>query len=358
MPRHSSPQNCVARFLALAAVMLTLSPARATEPARPGEAPPVKEFLSKTLGFDASQLAALDRGEVVSRIIEAQGKLNVAVFGAVALNTSRDRFVEQTLDFRNSLRTPGRVQFGLLATPATGADVLGLSLTDQDVKDLKDCKPNDCKLKLPGILMQRVHSEVDWSRRDVATQVNAFARQRVVDYANEYRAHGDSALVYENVGSVKASDAFAALLAEAQYLPEIQRPMIEYLKHYPRGRLDGAQQAIFWSMDSLKGLKPTLTVNHEVVYAPATQPGVTLIASRQIFSDRYLEAMLDLTAVADRATQDGKPGIYVLRLRRLRFDRVPTAGPVNISGKVRNAMRDQMVNDLEHIKAMAGKIAG
>jgi len=358
MPRHGSPQTRVARFLALVALVLTLSPARATEPARSGEAPPVKEFLSKTLGFDASQLAALDRGEVVSRIIEAQGKLNVAVFGVVALNTSRGRFVEQTLDFGNSLRTPSRVQFGLMATPATEADVQGLSLTDQDVKDLKDCKPNDCKLKLPGILMQRAHSEVDWSRPDVAKQVGVFAQKRVVAYANEYRMHGDSALVYENVGSVKASDAFVALLAEAQYLPDIQRPMIEYLKQYPRGRLDGVEQAIFWSMDSLKGLKPTLTVNHEVVYAPAAQPGVTLIASRQIFSDRYLEAMLDLTAVAERATPDGKPGIYLLRLRRLRFDRVPTAGPVNISGKVRNAMRDQMEDDLKHIKAMAGKSAG
>jgi hypothetical protein len=340
--------------LSLALVLSTHGPVRAAEPVPSQEAPRVKEFLGETVGFDASQLAALERGEVISRIIEAHGDLNVVLFGAVALSTSRDHFVQQVLDFRNSLRAPTRVQLGLFGTPATDGDVAKLSLTDQDVRDLKDCKPNDCKLKLPGFLMQRARKDIDWSRPDVSRQVNVFCQERVVGYVNEYRAHGDSALVYDNVGSVRASDAFVALLAEAPYVYQVQRPMLEYLKHYPRGRLDGAQETIFWCVDSLKGLKPTLSVNHEVV-APSAQPGVTVIANKQIYTNRYLEAMLDLTAVVDRPTHDGKPRIYLLRLRRLRFDRVPSVGPVSIKGKVRNGMRDQLVSDLERIRAVVAK---
>src|SRR5262249_46088893 len=138
------------RLLVSVVVPLALGPAPAIAPARSEEAPHVKEFLANTVGFDASQLAALDRGEGGYRIIEDNEQLNGVVFGAVALNTSRERFVEQTLDFNNSLRAPTRLRFGLFGTPATAADVRGLSLTEQDVKDLKDCKPNDCKLKLPG----------------------------------------------------------------------------------------------------------------------------------------------------------------------------------------------------------------
>lgn len=343
--------------MCLALALLVLDRAAAAEPAPPQEAPRVKQFLSEAVGFDPSQLAALERGEVISRIIETKGELNVAVFGAVTLNTSRERFVERAVDFRKSVRAPTRVQLGLFGAPATAADVRTLRLTDQDVKDLKDCSPNDCKLKLPAFLMRKAQEEIRWSGTDVPGQVNAFCQARVVAYANDYRVRGDSALTYDNVGTVRASDAFTALLAEAPYVYEVQRPMIDYLKQYPHGRLEGVQEALFWCMDSLKGLKPILSVNHMLVYAPSVQPGVTMVASKQIYADRYLEAMLDLTAVAERATPDGKSGAYLLRLRRLRFDRLPSGGLVNVRGKVKNAMRDQMVSDLGRIKVMAEEAA-
>jgi len=329
----------------------------AVAPASHPDVPPVKHFLSESAGFDAAQIAALERGEVISRIIETQGELNVAVLGAVVLNTSRDRFVQQAEDFRNSLRAPSRVQFGLFNAPATEADVQTLSLTDRDVKDLKECKPNDCKLKLPAAFMRQAHEEIRWSEKDVREQVNAFCRERVVDYVNDYRTRGDSAhVVYDNVGSVRASDAFAAILAEARYVYDVQRPLIDYLQQYPHGRLDGVHEALFWCVDSLKGLKPTLSLTHALVYVPPAQPGVTMLASKQIYADRYLEAMLDLTAVAVRTTSSGKPGTYLLRLRRMRFDRLPSGGLINIRSRVKNAMRDQMVSDLERIRATAAEI--
>jgi len=104
-------------------------------------------------------------------------------------------------------------------------------------------------------------------------------------------------------------------------------------------------------MDQLKGLKAVLSVNHALVYAPPDQPGVTVIANKQIYADRYLEAMLDVTALAERAPSGGKPGVYLLKIRRMRFDRLQSGGLLDIRGKVVKGMREQMVSDLQRLKA-------
>jgi len=274
------------------------------------------------------------------------------VFGAVVVNTPRDRIVQQALDFSTSLRAPTRKQLGFFTTPATSANVAKLSLTEHDVKDLKNCKPNDCKLKLPASAMQRAQSEIKWSGGNVAAQVNALFRVMTVSYVNDYRTRGDAALVvYDNIGHVRASDAFSSLLGDSRYQLPTQDAVIRYLKQYPAGRLDGVRESIYWCMDQLKGLKAVLSVNHALVYAPPDQPGVTVIANKQIYADRYLEAMLDVTALAERAPSGGKPGVYLLKLRRMRFDRLQSGGLLDIRGKVVKGMREQMVSDLQRLKA-------
>src|SRR4029079_10659909 len=87
----------------------------------PVAAPPpdVEQFLTWTIKLDAAQLAALERGDVVSKVLDTKQQLNVVVFGAVVVNTPRDRIVQQALDFSTSLRAPTRKQLGFFTTPAT-----------------------------------------------------------------------------------------------------------------------------------------------------------------------------------------------------------------------------------------------
>src|SRR5256714_1345296 len=130
----------------------------------------------------------------------------------------------------------------------------------------------DGKIKVPAAEMQRLQSEIDWSAADPGTQLNAYVRRRLVEYVTDYRKRGDSALVvYDDVGGVHASDAFAALLAQSPYVYQDFPSLRQYLTAYPHAELDGAHEALFWADDSTSGLQPILSVTHQVVFAPRSE---------------------------------------------------------------------------------------
>jgi hypothetical protein len=195
--------------LALAAVTVSGASAQGT-PTR------LTEFLQGNIRLNRSELAAVERGEVVVKPLDTQDKRDIAVFGIVAVNVSRESYVERLSDFRSSLRRPSHTQFGLFGTPAAPADVEALTVDRKDVTDARTCKPGDCDFKLPVVEMQRIQQVIDWSVADPGAQADAYLRKRLVEYVTDYRARGDSAMVvYDDRASVRGSDAFAALMAQS-----------------------------------------------------------------------------------------------------------------------------------------------
>ncbi len=316
---------------------------------------PLVRFLRQSIGLDTAQVAAVERGVAVVKVLGTKNQRDVAVFGIITMDVPRATYIGHVQDFPSSLRTPTRARFGIFSDPATAADVQDLVVDPQDVPEVKDCHPNDCKIKLPATAMKRLHEEIDWSAADAHAQVNAYARQRLVEYVNDYRTRGDTAMVvYDNRGNVRASSAFAALLSESPYVYEYIPSFHNYLATYPRGKLDGLREVLFWSEDRLPRLKPILRVTHLAVYAPPELPMMTVVAGKQIYANHYFEAGLDLTTVVDRPTA-ANPGIYLMLLRRSRFDDLPT-GLFNIRGKVIGKPRDQMLVDLDREKATAEQL--
>ena len=339
--------------------------AGATPPAPPAPShapePPARlaRFLRDNIGLDSSQIAAVERGEPVVKVLHTERKLDLAVFGIIAIDAPREVYVSRLLDFENSLRGgPSRVQFGVFGDPATLADVQTLTIDRRDVADLKDCRPGDCKIKLPGEEMARIRQAIDWSAGDAQGETDAYVRRRLVEYVTDYRARGDSAMVvYEDRERVRGSEAFAALLAQSPYVFEHIPSLHQYLARYPHEGLDGAREVLYWSVDDAKGLRPILRITHRTVYAPPEIPGLTVMAAKQIFASHYFEAGFDLTAVADRPQSAGGAGFYLLLFRRSRFDRFPSIPLINIQGRLVNNARDQMRADLESQKATTERAA-
>ena len=314
---------------------------------------PLVRFLRHSIGLDSAQLAAVERGAALVKVLDTKNQRDVAVFGIITADIPRQRYVAHLRDFPSSLRAPTRPRFGVFSDPATAADVQGLVVDQQDVAEVKDCHPDDCKIKLPATDMKRLREDIDWSAADPQVQVNTYARQRMLEYVTDYRARGDTAMVvYDDRGNVRASSAFAALLAESPYVYEYVPAFQEYLATYPRGKLDGLSEVLFWSEDRLPRLKPILSVTHLAIYAPPDLPEATFVAGKQIYADHYFEAGFDLTTVIDRQTTGATPGISLVLLRRSRFDDLPT-GLFNIRGKVIGKLRDQMRTDLEREKTTA-----
>jgi hypothetical protein len=326
-----------------------------------GQQPPAKltSFLQQRIGLDRGQLESIERGDAIVKVLDTENKRDVAVFGIITVDVPREVYVTRLQDFPSSLRAPTRPRFGIFQVPAGASDVEAASVARDDVGDLKDCRPGDCKIKMPATDMQWLHAQVDWAGADPQGQINAYLRRRLVEYVTNYRARGDSAsVVYDDLGGVRASDAFAALLAESPYVYQDIPSLRQYLAGYPHVQLDGAREVLFWATDSASGLKPILSVTHLVSYAPPELPGVNIVASKQIYANHYFEAAFDLAAIVDRAGSGGTPGIYLVLLRRIRFDDLPSGGIINIRGKVVGKFRDQMRVDLERQKAASEKGRG
>ena len=318
--------------------------------ATPHASPKLTSFLQQNIGFDAGQLATVERNEAVVKVIEARDRRDVVLFGIITLPVSRDQWTAGARVFPAALRTPNRTKIGVFSNPAGANDVAAIVIPERDVGEMKDCKPGNCVVKLPATDMRRIHDEMNWSASpaELQAQLTAFARRRLLEYVTDYRARGDSALaVYDDRGNlnVHASEAFAAQLAESHYVYQTVPSLQQYLTNYPRSPLPaGAAEVVFWSEETMPRLRPILSVTHQVVYTPAELPGMTLVASKQIYADHYFEAALDLTAAIDRIPVGNS--IYLVVLRRYRFDNLP-GGILNIRGRAIEALRDLLASDLK-----------
>jgi hypothetical protein len=325
-----------------------------------GQQPPARlvQFLRLRIGLDSAQLVSIGGGKAVVKVLDTPVQRDVAIFGIISVDVPRAAYVGRMRDVRNSLRTPTRVRFGIFSDPATLADVQDVTLRDEDVSDLKECQPGKCDWKLPATEMQRIRQDIDWSAADPAAQVNAWVQRRMVAYVTDYRARGDSALVvYDDVGHVRASDAFVALLAQSPYVYEYVGRLHRHLASYPQDTLAGVSDVLFWSEDALPGLKPILSVTHLSLFTPPDSAGVSVMAAKQIYADHYFEAAFELLGVVDRPGASDQQGSYLVLVRRFRFDDLP-GGLFNIRGKVIGKLRDNMRADLEREKATSERTLG
>jgi len=313
--------------------------------------PTGSEFLAHGIGLTPAESTSLTRGETIARILRTAEGRDVAVFGAVQVNVPRSFFLERQRDLPRALRMPNRTQVQLFSQPASAADVGAVAVSDDDVKELRNCKPNDCNFKLPATDMERVHTTIDLAAPDAKTSVATYARQRMVEYVNDYRARGNAAMVvYGDRGSVRSSDAFAAMLRDSSYAFSAVPSLGDHLLRYPGHTLPGGTDVVFWSRDEMPNLRPVMRITHQFIYSPTDVPDATLVAAKQIYANHYFEAGLEVLAAVDRATTSGASGVTVVAIRRYRFDHLPSGGVLNVRSRATKGLLDNVAADVARMK--------
>jgi len=141
---------------------------------------PVGAFLARTVVLTPAETTSLARGDAVARILRTGESQDVAVFAVVRINVSRSFFMDAQRDLPRALRSPMRTQVHLFSEPATVADVQALTMSDDDVKELRKCRPNECNFKLPATDMERLKRTIDLSAPDATANAATYARQRMV----------------------------------------------------------------------------------------------------------------------------------------------------------------------------------
>ena len=266
------------------------------------------------IGLNAQQAAAIDAGQAVAKVLSWGGPSEVFVFGAVHIDGSPETYLKLTRNVGRLSGTPGYLAVGELS--ATTSDLSRLTVDPDDLKALKTCREGACDVQLPTSSITAFQNAVDWGKPDAAGQASGLARGMVLDLVRAYRRGGNTALgVYRDKDHpTRVADQFETMVGRSATLPNVLPELRQYLLKYPDADLPGADSYFYWEKVDF-GMKPTIRVNHGVVYraGDATRP-ISTVAIKQLYASHYFHTALDVSiCVTD--TNPQRRGFYLVTLK-------------------------------------------
>jgi hypothetical protein len=325
----------------LFALLLPLVPAPASH-AQNGE--PFK-FFRDFVGLNEDQIAAIQNGKTVAKVLESRTPDEVFVFGSVYVHSIPEKYLELAANIDALRKLPSYLAIRQFSDPPQLSDLDGFTLEPEDIKHLKNCEPRRCELQLPGEAIDAFKKEIDWSAPGVTEQVNSLAQKMALEILRRYSQNGNAGL-----GSYQDKDhpavvaqTFESLLTRSKalpvYLPELER----YLLDYPQANSENIECKFYWEKVNF-GLKPTLRIVQAAVYRGknAGDPAYA-VAVKQLYASHYFESALDLTVCVRDQEHAERPGFYLITLKGSR-----QAGLTGLKGGiVRKVAVDKTRSSLE-----------
>lgn len=310
-------------------------------------------FFKESIGLQDDQITAIQHGKAVTKVLSTKTPDEVAVFGAIYINASPDEYLKAAQNFDALRKSPNYLGVRKFSSPPQLSDLEGFVLDEDDIKDLKNCKPGSCELQLPAESMEQFKSQVNWSAPDVQKQVNSLGQKMALEALVNYQKEGNSALgsYYDKEHPVNVPERFESLLHQStslsHYLPDLQR----YLVGYPQAQLPNAENIFYWEKVKF-GLKPTLRMNHMVIYRGSEPSGpLDSVAIKQLYASHYFQTAVDLSVCAKDSSQRDAKGFYLITVKESR-----QAGLTGPKGSIvrKNAIsriRSSLETSLTHIKS-------
>ena len=263
--------------------------------------PKLLKALFEHAAFSADQIAALERGEPVTKLIPSSDPREVAVCGAIEIPSDPETALK-AFQLSLSLKLNSALQSGKFTNPPRIEDLASLTLSDTDIADLKTCTVGDCKLKLSAAMIHRFQKGLDWNATDYKEQANQLFRLMIVEYVTGYLQRGDAALIEyadqnQRVPLVREQEL---LLKNLLYFKDTAPEFVRHLKGLPRSSVP-VERSLTWAKINF-GLKPVLVITDMSTYRSEVD-GVprVLVLSKQIYANHYFDASLSLTAaIADQ----------------------------------------------------------
>lgn len=318
-PASARPMRIV---LGLAAVVLLLQlplfSRSGWQQSASGQGAEPDKFYREYVGLTDGQIASIHSGKAIAQIIDSPTPDEVFVFGSVYINSTPESYLRFASDIDQLRKLPDYLAIRKFSDPPRLSDLEGFTLDDDDIKEVKDCKPGDCKVQLPAESMEEFQKQVNWSAPDVADQVNHLGQKMALEALQQYIHGGNEALgTYRDKKHPTAvAETFASLLSRSKaltvYLPELDR----YLLDYPAAPSDQIQSQFYWEKVNF-GLKPTLRIVQAIVFhgANSTEPAYA-VAVKQLYASHYFETALDLTVcVRDTNTSGPSHGFYLITMK-------------------------------------------
>ena len=307
--------------------------------------------------LSTNQITDIQKGKAVAKILPSPERADIFVFGAVYIHAKPVAYLQLMSDIERLKKLSGYLGAGEFSKPPQIDDLDGFSLDQTDIKDLKKCRPGRCELQLPEESMEAVRNSIDWSSRDLVQQINNRAKRRMIKLLEEYQRNGDGALgtYLDKPDPLPVAEQFKSLLSRVesfpQYLPDLNR----YLVDYPNSKPDGTQEFFYWEKVNF-GLKPTIRLNHGIVYrAPGLDRRDYVLAIKQLYANHYFQTAVDFSFCVQNSAASAEEGFYLFTIKASR-----QAGLTGLKGslirkvavgKIRSSLEralNSIRNTLEH----------
>ena len=279
---------------------------------RPPQTAEAHRLLRAVAGFSPADLARLDRGQPIVRVLDTERR-EVAVVGAVRIHGTRDRLLARYRDISHLQSSDVVLQIGSIGAEPRPEDFQALSFEDYDLETIRDCEPGDCGVRLSTAQLTSFTRDVNWLAPDWRQQAGALWRRLLAEYGAAYLARGALADYRNKAAPLNVADEFDVLFAESKPLAAASPEFFAYLQQFPRVRLANAESILYWSKDDF-GLRPVTSITHLALYAPPESARPAIIGTRQIYATHYFDAALGLTLAFD----DGASGFYMVCISRAR----------------------------------------
>jgi hypothetical protein len=286
-----------------------------------GQHPPrLEEFLRSQMQLSTSQIADIQKGKAVAKILSSSNPSDIFVFGAVYIHAKPVAYLSLMRDIERLNKLNGYLGAGEFSKTPAIRDMDGLSLDKDDIKDLRKCRPGNCELQLPEESMESARNAIEWDSPNVALQVEELAKRRIIKLLESYQQKGDRALgtYRDKRDPLPVAEHFQSVLSRIEFFPQYLPDLNRYLLNYPQFKPAGTQDFFYWEKVNF-GLKPTIRVNHAVAYHP---PGdgqrVYILAIKQLYASHYFQTAIDLSFCVQGSGESEENGFYLITVKASR----------------------------------------
>ena len=131
-----------------------------------------EKFFRNYVGLGDEQTQAIRHGKAVAKVLESRTPDEVFVFGSVYIDAAPESYLKLASDINAMRKLPNYLAIRKFSDPPQLSDLEGFTVEDEDLKQLKNCKPGRCEVQLPAESMDEFQKAVNWSSPDTANTVN------------------------------------------------------------------------------------------------------------------------------------------------------------------------------------------
>jgi hypothetical protein len=270
------------------------------------------------LSLTAGDYVRLDAGDSIVELLPADKK-EVAVRAITQTAVAPSGLIEWTRHIEALQKGRYVAATARFSQPPRMADLDRLVLDDDDLTDLRRCRPGKCGVKLSDAEIARMRETIAEAGVEWKTAAQQTFRSIVLARAERYLAEGHTPAVsyHDTKKPVLLDSEFAAIASQVALAHPRLFPLTNYLSLYPQGDVTDVESFLYWSKESL-GAKPIVSITHvAMIESRGERIKEAIVAKKQVYASHYILASLSFTAIS--ASPDGTHR-YLVYLNHSRSD--------------------------------------